>query len=155
MSRIGIVLEAQADRAVLQTSRRGICDTCAQKSECSFESALGKDVPEQVVAKNPIKARPGDLVEFDLEGRAELKLSFLVWIVPLIGLVAGAIIGAALHQRIGLAADPAAFIGALAGFIVFFLPLIAYDRLMARDQSLIPVIKRITKEACEISTRSP
>ncbi|MFO8057184.1 MAG: SoxR reducing system RseC family protein [bacterium] len=149
MPRIGIIVETTGGQAVIETSRRGVCAECGHKSSCSLEGALGKDVPEKVRANNPIGAKRGDVVEFDLPGHTELKLSLLIWAVPLAGLIIGAITGANLYESFSLSPDVAAFIFGIAGLIIFFAPVMAYDRYFGRDHRLTPDILRITRDTCD------
>jgi sigma-E factor negative regulatory protein RseC len=142
MPRYGVIIETDSGRAIIKTSRRGICAECSDKASCSFESALGKDAPEEVRAQNPINARAGDHVEFDLPGRTELKLSLMIWGLPIAGLIAGAVTGARLHPILSLSSDAAALLGAVAGLVLSIVPLVIYDRLVKNDQRLVPVIIR-------------
>jgi sigma-E factor negative regulatory protein RseC len=154
MPRIGIVIETTGQSAQVSAPRRGVCEGCADRSSCSFENALGQDKPEIVVVHNPIDARPGQTVEFDLLGHTELKVSLLVWIVPLIGLIAGAAVGAFLHERVSISQDPATLLGAAIGFIAAFLPVILFDRLAAGKTKYIPsILKVINPSSCTDSPR--
>lgn len=148
MSRNGIVIEVKGEYAAISTSRRGICGDCADRSSCSFESAMGSDAPEIVQAGNPVGASPGDLVEFDLPGFTELKLSILIWAVPIIGLIAGAIIGSRIHGFFSLSNDLSTLIGAVFGFFLFFAPIVIYDRMVASDPKLNPSIIRVIPSPC-------
>ncbi|MHC4945379.1 MAG: SoxR reducing system RseC family protein, partial [Planctomycetota bacterium] len=121
MSRLGHVIDAKGDRARITTSRRGVCEECNERSTCAFDMALGKDKPVEVVALNPIGARPGDFVEFDLPGHTELKVSLLVWVVPLAGLIAGAVLGSNVHGAFGLSQDLGTLLGSFAGLAAAFL----------------------------------
>lgn len=150
MSRLGQVVAADGSRAVVATSRRGVCEGCSSKSSCSFENALGKDRPEEIEVENLIGARPGDYVEFDLPGHAELKVSLLVWVVPLAGLVAGAAAGATVHHLLRMARDPATLLGAAVGFLASFSLVKLYDRRAARDSRLLPrILKTVSPAVCE------
>ena len=51
-------------------------------------------------------------VEFDLPGHSELKISLVLWAVPLLGLVAGAAAGAGLHPLLPVGRDLATLLGA-------------------------------------------
>jgi sigma-E factor negative regulatory protein RseC len=146
MSRLGHVIETRGDHATISTSRRGICDGCSEKSSCSFESALGKDTPEEVLALNPVNARVGDHVEFDLPGHTELKVSLVVWGVPVAGLIAGAAAGS--NLGLPLSEDLATLLGAVAGSVLAYLAVMLYDRRAARDSRLKPRILKIVKH-CE------
>jgi len=108
---------------------------------------MADSLPENVLARNPIGARAGDRVEFDLAGSVELKLSFLVWVVPLIGLMAGAIIGGLLPVR-RLGPDLSALLGAAVGLAVATVPVIRYDRKLRHDPQLAPVITRVLTDGC-------
>ncbi len=149
MPRIGIIMETTGDQALIETSRRGVCAECHHQSSCSFEGALGKDVPEKVLANNPIGAKRGDVVEFDLPGHTELKLSLLIWAVPLAGLIIGAVTGASVYEHLSLSPDAASFVLGLAGIVLFFVPVLMYERYFGKDHRLTPDILRITRDTCD------
>ena len=151
MPRHGIITEVKADQAMVTTVRRGVCDECGDCGSCALEIGMGKNVPDQVLVNNPIGARVGDYVEFDLAGHAELKLSALIWIVPVIGMVTGAVLGDRLFSTAAGSSDQAALLGAVLGLVITFIPLMIYDRLVARDQRLVPaIIRRVPAKSCSI-----
>jgi len=158
MPRYGIILETKGDRAIVSSSRRGVCAECSERDACSFDSALGKDVPEKIEAINDINASPGDYVEMDVPGRAELKAAVITWFVPLIGLVLGAALGAWFQTAFAtdIDRDMATFIGAIIGTAVFILPAILYDRMSKGNpaQSL-HVLRRLPPSSCPDSLKKP
>lgn len=106
--------------------------------------------PEIVTAENIAGAKPGDTVELDLSGHMELKLSLLVWAVPIAGLIAGAILGVRLHAPLGVGEDPAAMVGALVGFVASYGLLKAVDRRSADDPRLVPHVVRVVRgDSCQ------
>lgn len=146
MSRLGIVQELRGKYAIISSSRRGICEGCNDKSNCSFDNALGKSVPDLVTAINDIKAKPGDQVEFDLLGHTELKTSLIVWVVPLIGLVLGAIVGSSYHDFFGISSDSGTMFGLAVGLLIGFGSIMLYERkLIDRDKAL-PVLLNIRQD---------
>jgi sigma-E factor negative regulatory protein RseC len=154
MPRVGIIIETRDQEAVVSTHKRGICAECADHASCSLEAAMGKDVPEDVVARNPIGARVGDYVEFDLPGATELKLSALIWGLPVIGMVAGALIVPGHISHHFSDPDTASFIGAVIGLAAASVPAVIYDRLARRGRGLTPEITRtVSKSSC--ATRAP
>ena len=154
MPRIGIVIETTGQSARVSAPRRGVCEGCADRSACSFENALGEDKPEIVVVRNPIGARPGQTVEFDLQGHTELKVSLLVWVVPLIGIVTGAALLASFHQQLSLGQDPATLLGAAIGFAVAFLPVVLFDRRAAGKTGYVPsILKVVNPSSCSVLPR--
>lgn len=150
MSRIGTVRELDGKYAIISTSRRGICEGCSDKSSCSFDNALGKSVPELITTVNAIQAKPGDLVEFDLAGHTELKTSLIVWIIPLIGLILGAVTGSTYHDWFGWTVDSATLIGLGCGLALGFGLVIVYERYFVIRESVLPVLLRImTDQPCQ------
>ncbi len=151
MPRIGVVLDTEGEHARLETSRRGVCDGCADHSSCAVEGVVATGVSEVVTARNPVGARPGDRVEFDLPGHTELKLSFLVWVVPLCGVLAGAILGAAAHPLLPLDRDLATLLGSVLGIAVAFAVVIPIDRKARGSAALVPRILKVIPPALSCS----
>ena len=147
MTRLGYVSELRGDRAVISTSRRGVCDGCSEQSSCAFDKALGKDKPVEVEAVNAVHALPGDFVEFDLKGHTELKVSLLVWAVPFAGIITGAALGAGFSDAVGLSRDVATLIGAAVGLLLAYAMVMAVDRRSKDDPRLTPHILKIVKPA--------
>ncbi len=147
MPRIGLILNTKDKYATVSTSRSGVCADCAEKSSCSSGESEEKGVPEIITAVNPIQAKPGDYVEFDLSGHTELKVSLIVWVVPLIGLIMGAFAGSYLFQK--LSQDSGTLLGAFLGFIIAFSIIMVYDRYFVDKEELIPLIsKKVQKSDC-------
>ena len=156
MPRIGVILETSGDRALLSAPRRGICEGCAERGACGVDAAGGASKPETLEVLNPLGARSGDLVEFDLPGHTELRLSLVLWVLPLAGLVAGAASGAALHEVLGLSMDGATLLGAVLLGAMAFLGVMAYDRHAARDPRCMPRVQRILRRgSCPGPTAGP
>jgi sigma-E factor negative regulatory protein RseC len=139
----GVVIAIQGSRAEVSTSRRGACAGCAEASTCDLGMHEGRT--EIVAVENPVGARPGDTVELDLPGNAALKLSVLVWVLPLLGLVGGALIGATLSSDLGLGEDGGTLLGALTGAALVFTALRRFDRRAGNDQRLTPYIARVVR----------
>ena len=152
MSRVGVVLKTEGTDATISTSRRGVCDGCSDKSSCSFDNALGKAKPEFVTVINTIGAKLGDRVEFDLTNHTELKMSLLVWGLPLVGLVIGAFVGAGLHGQASWSQDTSTLFGALIGFFAAFSLVVFADRHLKNNRQLLPSIEKVIEPAsCDVT----
>ncbi len=153
MSRVGTIVRVTEEHALIETTRRGVCDGCADHAKCAVEGAVASDRIENVLARNPIEAQPGDLVEFDLSGHAELKISLVVWVVPLIGLVAGAVLGANVHGAISLGRDVATLVGTALGGALAFGLVILIDRRARGSKELTPeVLKVVTPSGRSVAS---
>ena len=154
MPRVGIIIENKGTLARVSASRRGVCEGCGDRSACSFETSLGQEKPEIVVVQNPIAAQPGQTVEFDLLGHAELQVSLLVWVVPLIGLIAGAALGAGVSEQLSLSQDLATLLGAAVGLAVAFVPVKLFDRMAAGKNRYVPtILKVVHPSSCSVLPR--
>ncbi|MBZ0266995.1 SoxR reducing system RseC family protein [bacterium] len=141
----GVVLRTDGTRAEVSTSRRGACSACSEAAACGMGEAERCD--DVVAVRNAVGARVGDTVELDLPGNAVLRLSLLVWIVPLAGLLLGAAAGTMFAAGAGMssptAGDALALVGALAGTVAAFAVLRTVDRRLGGDPSLTPLITRV------------
>ena len=151
MPRIGTIVQVTGDHALIETTRRGICDGCSDHAGCAVEGDPVSGAIEKVLARNPIQAVPGDRVEFELTGHTELRLSLLVWGVPLVGLMAGAAVGANLHEAIHLGRDVATLLGAVGGGALAFGIVVLFDRRARGDERLVPeVLKVVPVTGCSL-----
>lgn len=150
-SRVGVVLTVDSGNARAEVSAlgSGACESCSGKGGCGINVARPPDQTQRLTAANPIGARPGDTVEFDLPGHGELTLSLLVWIVPMVALIAGAALGYVAGGRFIGDADLGAILGASAGFGGAFALLRRIDRKAADIPSMQPHILRIVHRAGE------
>lgn len=147
--RVGIVVTTQDGRAEVSTARQGPCGSCSEQGACSLPIATVTNSVELVTAKNQLGAKPGDTVEIDLAGHTELGVSLLVWIVPMVGLIGGAVLGVLTREPLGLAEDPAALLGAGIGVAAAYLGLRRLDRRVTDDPRLVPeIIKVVAAPSC-------
>ena len=150
MPRTGLVLSVDGGSATISTMKRGVCEDCAESGSCNTNISIIKEKPEIVVVENPLGARPGDLVDFDLPDGQELRVSLLVWIVPLVGMLAGVAAGALLSEQLPVSQDTAAVVGAVLGLLGAFGVLRIIDRRAETDDRLVLTITRVvtTGDSC-------
>lgn len=153
MPRIGTVVEVTGEHAVIETTRRGICDGCSDHANCAMEGVASTGLAETIRVRNPIHAALGDHVEFELPGHTELKLSLLIWVVPLGGVIVGAIGMTSLHETLPFDRDLATLVGALLGGALAFGVVIAVDRRARGDDRLVPeIVKVVAPTECSIAS---
>jgi len=86
----GVVIRVDASGTWVKTIRSDACDSCSSKSSCH---SLGGGKEMEVAAINPIGARVGDRVVLKMDSAAFLKGTFLIYMFPVLLLVAGAALG--------------------------------------------------------------
>ena len=98
----------------------GSCETCSQKPT---EDILA-------TASNDIGAHPGDFVEVEPTVGHNITVSVIVFLLPCIGLGAGYVLGQTLFSL----GEGAAFLTALLGLAVSFIPAVLMNRYMAKHK---------------------
>lgn len=87
----GIVVRTFENFAIVRTEQSSACSAGRMKSSCI--PAEGSYMNE-VQVLNPLGAKSGDKVLIEISSKAEIKTSFLIYIIPIIALFSG---GAAGH----------------------------------------------------------
>jgi len=106
------VMALDGDHALVAIVRQSACGSCAAKSGCgtSVIASLFPQRQQQLRVSNTAKACPGDQVLIGLPESGLQRASLLLYGVPLLGLLAGALLG----QEWG-GSEPQAILGGLLG----------------------------------------
>jgi len=99
------VVEVKPGQALVETVRSGSCEQCGARHACG---ATGGGREARVWADDPVGVRPGERVVIAVPEGTVLRASFLVYLVPVLALVLGALVGDALAPSLGWSADLAA-----------------------------------------------
>ncbi|MDZ7372361.1 MAG: SoxR reducing system RseC family protein [candidate division KSB1 bacterium] len=120
----GIVISTQGSVAAVRFVKSKACEGCRACQAFGEGSAI-------LDVQNEVDARPGDVVEVEIPPRRVLEASFLVFLVPVMSLIAGYFLAvSSLHLPEGGAVAVAfACLGAS------FLGLRLYDRRVARRKT--------------------
>ena len=100
----------------------------------------------EVEAVNPIGAKAGDGVVIQIQTRPFLKATFLLYLFPIICMIAGAVLGEQLAPQFGFGRST---LSAILGFSCFFLSIWVVKtkgRQMGEDESYHPKIIRILQQ---------
>ena len=144
-SEMGIVERTEEGWAWVLTQRGGGCEHCGHKGHCGV--AEGGTDRMIVKAENTAHARIGDEVEVYLSNKTKLKNAFIVYMFPVLGLLAGAISGSRISGIIGLKGDLGTVIFSVFGLILAFLLARVFEARMKANRDLIPVVSRIRRQA--------
>lgn len=91
LTKTGVVKGIRGRRAIVVTRMEPECEGCAARAACSATGGGGANV--EVLALNTIGAEAGDIVTISIRGSSIVKVSFLVYMIPILALLAGAILG--------------------------------------------------------------
>jgi sigma-E factor negative regulatory protein RseC len=83
------VIETRGNTAKVRVQSSSSCDHCPSRSSCH---TIGEGLRE-VDVSNRIGARVGQRVKIGVSPRALLKASFILYIIPIVALVIGAMLG--------------------------------------------------------------
>jgi sigma-E factor negative regulatory protein RseC len=145
----GVVFKAGHGTAWVRSTRTNACEHCAEKQTCKTLGG-GKDV--EVEALNPIGAREGDQVVLSFHSTSLFKLSFLIYIFPVLAMIGGALIGQNAAPNYDMDESAAAAIGCFLALAAAFLFIRLIGNRMSGKETYRPKIIRISRmplpEAC-------
>ena len=85
----GIVKESKNGIATIVISKSDYCEECSAKLYCK----PGSSDDRSLIVKDPLGVTPGDKVRISIQGSKILTVSFLLYGIPLLLLIAGLIVG--------------------------------------------------------------
>jgi len=101
---IGTLVELKGKHtAMVMCTKSSLCESCAANGSC----AIGDDGNLRLIeAQNSLGASVGERVRIATTTKSFLQSSFLLYIVPLIALVIGAIVGKLAGENLDTGLDP-------------------------------------------------
>jgi sigma-E factor negative regulatory protein RseC len=139
----GLVVATEGEMAWVETSRRSSCGSCEAKG-CgtgALSQVLGRR-RQRLRVRNPIAAVAGEAVVLGIAESALLKGSLAVYLVPLLALLAGGLLGEALAPQLALPREGGSILFALGALACSFLWLRRFNRRAASDDHFNAVILR-------------
>jgi sigma-E factor negative regulatory protein RseC len=138
----GMVKRTTGNIAWVVTKRSEMCEACASHGACK---ALGGGKEMEVEAINDVQAKPGDQVLLTLENQSLVKLSLLVYLFPILALIAGAALGQKVAPMLGTNPELSSFgLGSMFFGLAFVLVRIK-DKKLERTGAITPKVDRIIR----------
>ncbi|MEA3640042.1 MAG: SoxR reducing system RseC family protein [Lamprobacter sp.] len=144
-----IVVSSEAGIAEVEIVRRSTCGACSARSGCGvslLDRVLGRR-PQRLLLVDKLKVRAGDEVIVGIPEGALLKAAVAAYMVPLVGLLAGALLGDLMLSDVAGVLDQGwplltGVLGFVAGLVVTRL----YSRRLATDPRWRAVLlRRVTQ----------
>jgi len=138
----GIVESIDEKWVWVKTQRKSACSHCGHKDHCHIVE--GSDLM-LVKAKNAADAKKGDEVELFISTATKLKCVFMVYMVPVFGLMIGAFSASSLSGLLGLNPKIGTVLFSLAGVVLAYILVRRYSNRMEIKDALTPLVKRVIK----------
>jgi sigma-E factor negative regulatory protein RseC len=137
----GVVTKIEsATTAWVKTKRSGACKSCSARSSCH---SMGGGEETEVEAINRAGAQIGQKVVLSFDTSPLLKATFLLYMFPILTMIAGAFVGQQLAPNFNL---DTSFLSAVFGFLFFGLTLLfvrSKGNKMAKKDEYRPKIIRV------------
>lgn len=135
----GKVVEISGDIALIEAAGGDACASCAARHACMDPGGSSK----RLSVKNSLAAKPGDIIEFTVDGRGVVLSSLIVYLLPVLTLIAGIVAGTMFHGRLGIESDAAAALGGIAGIGVAIMIIQCINPLVKSRVMFTPRMTRI------------
>lgn len=130
----GVVIGIDGDMAKVRAARHGDCENCGS---CPGDNAMTLDV------RNPLSAKVGQKVAFEIPQTNMLQAAFVVYILPLVAAAVGVIVGGYIASKLGQPLIPFQIGGGIAAFILSLIFVKLYDKSVRNNKKTLPVITKI------------
>jgi sigma-E factor negative regulatory protein RseC len=134
----GIVISRQGDTVSVVVQSREACASCSLAQFC----VSSKNPESTVTAAAPLDVFPGDLVEISMDDSLILKVSAIMYGVPLVAFLAGVFSGYGLSLLAGLRDSVAVATPIVCGFVLLALGIVV-SRAMARRLKVTGKVTRL------------
>lgn len=137
--------------AKVVTLKKSACSSCGASHSCHSSPSGSKTVTKVL---NTANAREGDLVSINLSMGKVLKNAALIYLIPIAGLLLGAILGEGFNDKLAISETSAAILFSLIGLCLGFCIIIFISRFMSAKNRNAPIITHIIKQGKEHSPSS-
>lgn len=143
---VGVVEKIKGKMALVRIERSSACESCDSKGSCGITG--GRQVKIEVL--NRLGAKEGERIELSMPRGSLLKASAAVYLVPVFGLLAGAIGGEGLFSLVGFGPGASTGAGALIGLGVGLGLVVLLDRLVRSRPDYHPRMTRVIAGPSEV-----
>lgn len=133
--REGVIIELDGDFAKIRLAARAECENCKM---CDPSSMV-------IIAFNPLKALPGQMVRFTDTENGMLKISFMLFFFPMISVFAGLYAGSVLSSVLNFSRTGAMSAGAVLFLLLSAMVIVLYDKKYRLNRSNFPRITEVIR----------
>jgi sigma-E factor negative regulatory protein RseC len=143
----GMVTSLNGDFAIVSLQRSNTCHACSARNACGT-SAIGKFLGQKhnsVTIQNSIGAQPGDQVSITIPEEGLLKSALLVYILPLLAMMVGAMVSDAWFDS-----EFASSLGGLSGLLAGFMVVSRTARNLGDSPTIVAAIRAVRGEYASV-----
>lgn len=135
------VIENRGEKSLVQIIRTSACSHCDEKCMLAEDSHEMEEM--EVVVNDPIGAEKGNMVELEMGSKPILFSAFVVYLLPLIAIIAGYFAGQNLLNNFVSNPEISGIIGSAVGFIISFGLLRFFDKEAGSRSYFHPKITKV------------
>lgn len=132
----GLVIEVVGNLAKVKAGKHSDCKNCGACP--GNDSAI-------ITVKNDLVAKPGQRVNFQVKESNEIKGAFIIFVLPLLALFTGAILGNAFSRLASINTDAGMAIGGVVALLSAIVFIRFFDRSVAKKEISLPTIISIDR----------
>jgi len=143
MEEHGLIVENKGEEALVKITRHSLCSKCTNKCPMAVDDHETDEIEVQVI--NPIGAEKGQLVKIEMEEKPLVFASLLIYLVPLLFLIAGYFVGIYFAGIIfdSTPGEGAGIIGSIVFLLLSFVCVSYIDKTLSKKKKYQPLIKEI------------
>jgi sigma-E factor negative regulatory protein RseC len=138
------VIKKEDGQSLVQIIRTSACSHCDEKCMLADDSHEVEEM--EVLVNDPIGAEVGSTVELEMGARPILFSALVVYLLPLVAIIAGYFAGSSWLTSIITNAEIAGIIGSGLGFLLSFASLKFFDKKAGSKSYFHPEITRVVTQ---------
>jgi sigma-E factor negative regulatory protein RseC len=144
----GVVIEIRDNKMLVETGMASLCGNCSVSHSC----VIGADgAKRRLWMDNDGGAQVGDEVTFDIAERAVVLSAAVVYLLPVMLLIAGIVVGTSAGEMLGINGDLPLMAGGGAGLLTSALIAWAVSKVMKTKKVAAPRLVDITQKGKTIN----
>lgn len=135
------VIKKVDGQSLVQIIRTSACSHCDEKCMLADDSHEVEEM--EVLVNDPIGAEVGSMVELEMGAKPILFSAFIVYLLPLVAIIAGYFAGSNLLNSLISNSEIAGILGSVVSFFLSFLLLRLFDKKAGSKSYFHPKITRV------------
>ena len=136
----GVITKVTGEKAMVLVKRTSMCAGCGSRGSCNISDSK-KEIEAE--ALNTAGGKEGDTVLLEIKSASLLKMSFLVYLFPVVALIGGAIAGMKTGDRYSQDIELFAMLVGIAAFAVSLILIKLVSGWMKNKNEYMPEIVKI------------